>query len=78
MIFEIKYSSKYSNPGLVHQMDTLEELLKFAKIKAPAVDSFSPGISLRPTDNPNTWEIIVYDDWQEKLGVKEVKSEVEL
>lgn len=73
MIFEIKYASKFEQDGLVHQMDTLEELLKFVNIRAPLIQSFSPGVSIRPTENPNVFEIIVYDNFQKQLE-EEVKE----
>jgi hypothetical protein len=77
MIFEIKYSTRYEDDGIVHQMDTLEELLTFVRIKAPLIDTFSPGVSLRPTENPNVWEVIVYDNFQKELENK-VEAEREL
>jgi len=78
MIFEIKYATKYEQEGMVHQMDPLEELLKFVRIKAPLQKEFSPGVSVRPTENPGVWQLLIFDNWDDKIeGVDTPEAENE-
>ena len=63
MIFEIKLASKYKDEGIVVQLNSLKDLLEYIEKRVPVVDEFSPGVSIRPTNDKNPWQIVIYDNF---------------